>query len=96
MGERNFNNSSKRSRRSSTAKLRHSDKGKVFGHNGGMNRARASFQNELLTKTPSHHFRYRCSVRRSIRRSNALRICATRSGLRPCIMAGMSTATTPP
>ena len=50
IGARNLSNSSSRSRRS-TPKLRHKDKGIVFGHNGGMNRARASLQNELSTKS---------------------------------------------
>ena len=55
IGARNRSKSSSRSRRSSTAKLRHNDNGSVFGHKGGMNRARASLQNELPTKRPSHH-----------------------------------------
>ena len=66
MGERNLSSSSKRSRRSSMAKLRHNDRGNVLGHNGGMNRARASFQNVLWTKRPNHHCRQRSRVRRSI------------------------------
>ena len=65
IGARNLSSSSSRSRRS-TSKLTHNEKGSVFWHNGGMNRARASFQNELWTKVPSHHWRHRSSVRRSI------------------------------
>jgi hypothetical protein len=54
IGARNLSNSKSRSRRS-TPKLTHKDKGIVFGHNGGINRARASLQNELSTKRTSHH-----------------------------------------
>ena len=65
IGARNLSNSSSRSRRS-TAKLTHKDKGIVLWHKGGMNRARASRQNELSTKMPSHHCRHRSRVRRSM------------------------------
>jgi hypothetical protein len=54
IGARNLSNSKSRSRRS-IPKHTHKDKGIVFGHNGGINRARASLQNELSTKRTSHH-----------------------------------------
>jgi len=45
------------------AKLRHNDRGNVLGHHSGMNRARASFQNVLSTKSPSHHCRHPMALR---------------------------------
>ena len=92
IGQRNLSRSKRRSRRS-TSKLTHNDKGRVFWHNGGMNRARASLQNALSTKIPSHHWRQRSSVRRSMPKLS--RNNFTRSGFRPWIMAETSTTTKP-
>src|SRR5258708_12417180 len=54
IGARNLSNSKRRSRRS-IPKLTHKDKGIVFWHNGGINRARASFQNKPPPHKPTHH-----------------------------------------
>jgi hypothetical protein len=53
-GARNRSNARRRSRRW-TWKLRPNDPGRVRGHNGGRNRARAALPKELSTKVTSHH-----------------------------------------
>lgn len=94
MGERNLSRSSNRSRRS-TRKASHSERGKVFLQNGGVNRARAIFQKALCTKWCCHHSRQCSSVRRSIFRPRASRKSCTRLAVIPCRMAETRTTTNP-
>jgi hypothetical protein len=70
-----------------------SGRGRTLLSKRGMNRARAVFQNVLAAKFPSHHARHRSNVRLSI--SRASRNVSTRFGFSPCIIALISTTTTP-
>ena len=92
IGVRNLSNSSNRSRRS-ISKRTHNERGIVLRHNAGMNRARASRQKELSTKTTNHHWRHRSSVRRSMPRTSRRR--CIRWGFKPWCMADTKTTTTP-